>query len=226
MIDSSKHTKTFLESRSKFQCYYNNVGYCKYREKCHYQHFTKICELRLCRDTFCKFRHPRTCKHGAKCRFLQRQCCLYNHKTSDPNKIEESATLEKEVKELKSDVSTLTKVLEDKEQKLQELSEMIANQNEKILELKAENSNLKSNLDKISSCEECKFISKMQNDLVAHQLSEHEKTENFACTKCEYNSKKENDLKLHISTNHPVYPSNKCVFQKEGNQIVKKNKRH
>ena len=129
MIDSSKHTKTFLESRSKFQCYYNNVGYCKYREKCHYQHFTKICELRLCRDTFCKFRHPRTCKHGAKCRFLQRQCCLYNHKTSDPNKIEESATLEKEVKELKSDVSTLTKVLEDKEQKLQELSKMIANQN-------------------------------------------------------------------------------------------------
>ena len=155
---------------------------------------------------------------------MQRKCCLYNHKTSDPNEIKESATLEKEVKELKSDVLTLTKVLEDKEQKLQELSEMIANQNEKILELKAENSNLKSNLDKISSCEECKFISKTQNDLVAHQLSEHEKTENFACTKCEYNSKKDNDLKLHISTNHPVYPSNKCVFQTEGNQIVKKNK--
>ena len=104
---------------------------------------------------------------------MQRQCCLYNHKTSDPKKIEESAPLEKEVKELKSDVSTLTKVLEDKEQKLQELSEMIANQNEKILELKAENSNLKSNLDKISSCEECKFLSKTQNDLVAHRLSEH-----------------------------------------------------
>ena len=44
MIDSSKHTKIFLKSRSKFQCYYNNVGYCKYRENCHYQHFTKICE--------------------------------------------------------------------------------------------------------------------------------------------------------------------------------------
>ena len=67
--------------------------------------------------------------------------------TKPQNKIKESATLEKEIKELKSDVSTLTKVLEDKEQKLQELSEMIANQNEKILELKAENSKLKSNWD-------------------------------------------------------------------------------
>ena len=71
---------------------------------------------------------------------MQRQCCLYNHKTGHPNKIKESATLEKEVKELKSDVSTLTKVLEDKEQKLRGLSEMIANQNKRISELKAENS--------------------------------------------------------------------------------------
>ena len=52
---------------------------------------------------------------------------------------------------------------------------MIANQNEKILELTAENSNLKSNWDKIFNSEECEFISKTQNDLVAHQLSEHEK---------------------------------------------------
>ena len=56
--------------------------------------------------------------------------------------------------------------------------------------------------------------------MVAHQLSEHEKTENFACTKCEYNSKKEYDLKLHISTNHPVYPRNKCDFRTEGQNQV------
>ena len=33
-------------------------------------------------------------------------------------------------------------------------------------------------------CEECEYICKVENDLVAQKLSKHEKPENFACRKC------------------------------------------
>ena len=36
MIESSQLTKTFLENQNSFQCYHNNVGYCKYKEKCRF----------------------------------------------------------------------------------------------------------------------------------------------------------------------------------------------
>ena len=88
-------------------------------EKCQFQHSTEICEERICRDKSCKFRHPKSCKYGEKCHFLQRNCCFYNHKVSKQNKIKETEKLEKQVKKLELDVATLSKVLEDKENKLQ-----------------------------------------------------------------------------------------------------------
>ena len=163
---------------------------------------------------------------------MQRNCCLYNHKVNGQNKIKDAEKLEKQVKELELDVATLSKELEVKEKKVQELSDMIVKHNETILDLRTENSNLKSQLSekhlKLNSeqkedrfdCEKCEFYSKTQNDLEAHKLSLHEKTEKFICTVCEFSSEKRFDLELHTSTKHPGNLDHRCDFKTEGENQV------
>ena len=109
---------------------------------------------------------------------------------------------------------------------------MIVKNNETILDLRTENSNLKSQLSEkylnLNSeqkedrfdCEKCEFYSKTQNDFEAHKLSLHEKTENFICTVCEFSSEKRYDLELHTSTKHSVNLDDKCDFKTEGQNHV------
>ena len=89
-MEDLRHTKNVLKNENYFQCFHNNVGYCKYRDHCQYQHFTEICQKTVCRDKTCKFRHPRSCKFGEHCRFLRKKCCLYRHKILRSNVDEES----------------------------------------------------------------------------------------------------------------------------------------
>ena len=51
-------------------------------------------------------------------------------------------------------------------------------------------------MDKFN-CEKYKFFSRTQNDLEAHKLSMHEKTEKFVCSLCEFSSMKRYDLEFH-----------------------------
>ena len=80
MEKGSRLTKASMEHRNYFQCYYNNVGYCKFRGQCRYQHYTRICPRSVCKDMECKSRHLNTCKFGSECLFLTRKCCFFNHK--------------------------------------------------------------------------------------------------------------------------------------------------
>ena len=73
-------------------------------------------------DSECRFRHPKSCKFAGKCKFFQKNICAFMHINE-----KELEKLEKEVKELELDVSTLKKVLEDKEEKLMKLSENTSN---------------------------------------------------------------------------------------------------
>ena len=81
-----------------------------------YKHFSELCPKKVCMNSECRFRHPKSCKFAGKYKIFQRNICAFMH-------VKDKEKLEKEVKELELDVSTLKKVLEDKEDKLRKLSE-------------------------------------------------------------------------------------------------------
>ena len=95
--------------------FFNNVGFCKYREHCQYQHFTEICQKPICRDKKCKFRHPKTCKYGEKCRFFHKKCCVYNHNVARSKNDEEAARLKNEIKNLEVQILNLKNQVEEKQ---------------------------------------------------------------------------------------------------------------
>ena len=83
------------------RCRYNNKGYCKYRNKCRFEHTTKVCEVFLkdgkCEDKRnCNNRHPKQCKYwttdkerchgGENCKYLHSESLPVNGKAIDPNK--------------------------------------------------------------------------------------------------------------------------------------------
>ena len=156
MIEGSRLTKVATGNKPLFQCYYNNVGFCKFGDQCSFQHFYQKCPKKICREIECRYRHPRTCKYGEKCKFLRRNCCVYNHENdtnkNDTNKMKiETDKLEEEVKNLETEILNLSKTIKEKEIKLQEISEMITYQDKTISELWNENSILKSSLSEMHS---------------------------------------------------------------------------
>ena len=160
-MEDLRHTKNVLKNENYFQCFHNNVGYCKYRDHCQYQHFTEICQKTVCRDKTCKFRHPRSCKFGEHCRFLQKQCCLYRHKVLKSNSDEESGNLMLEVKKLEIEVMNLKKQVEEKQQKIKEITDTTKDQNKMIKELKEEN----CKLNKVSNDKD-DLINELKNKIV------------------------------------------------------------
>lgn len=128
-----------------FHCHFNNRGYCRYRDQCHFQHFSEICPKRVCRIKECEFRHPKPCRNKEKCKFFKLAKCVYKHEddTKDDkagqegirNKLKE---YEIEVEKLKADVLELKQIVEAKEKELaikaaneKEQSEVIANLRQK-----------------------------------------------------------------------------------------------
>ena len=106
MIGDTRLTRAYFENKNYFQCYHNNVGFCKFKEHCRYQRYTEICSKIVCKDKTCKYRHPKTCKKREQCIFLKRKSCLYNHKV-DKHKdwiMDEKVKLEKDVKELREEI--------------------------------------------------------------------------------------------------------------------------
>ena len=55
MVDVLMHTKEGFEDINNFQCYHNNLGYCRFREKCRYQHYFDVCSKSICRDKRCPY---------------------------------------------------------------------------------------------------------------------------------------------------------------------------
>ena len=112
MIEDSKLTKDVTENRNIFQCYYNNVGFCKFGNECRFQHFYQKCPKKICRDRSCRNRHPKTCKHGENYKFLKKNCCAYNHENdTNDNKIKR---YEEEIVKLKIEVEKLKALLKTK----------------------------------------------------------------------------------------------------------------
>ena len=113
--------KTLPGSQSNlFQCQHNNRGYCKFGDKCKYQHFTETCKNRACKVKDCRFRHPKPCRNKEDCKFFKRDRCAYNHSKDGSQKRcgtrevdtkikgyeEEIVKLELEMKKLKALLKT------------------------------------------------------------------------------------------------------------------------
>ena len=82
---------------------HNQRGYCRCGSKCQQLHNNKICGKRVCCNTSCIDRHPRTCKYylrNSECKW--KEDCAYLHRISDSSiKID---MLEIKVKELKTEM--------------------------------------------------------------------------------------------------------------------------
>ena len=131
---------------NSFQCYHNNTGYCKFGNRCKFQHYYALCPKQVCREISCKFRHPKSCKFEANCKYFKRNLCAYKHvdkeKDIDDHKNKEIKDMESEDRRLKANK---VKEYEDKidilkaeivdlrlniENKTKELEEIITNEDE------------------------------------------------------------------------------------------------
>ena len=79
-------TKVF---KARKKCRYNNRGYCKYWEKCKFQHFTQICDQFLkdgkCEGlSGCQLRHPTVWKYWKNEKFgcKRDKACQYMHQNN------------------------------------------------------------------------------------------------------------------------------------------------
>ena len=100
-------SKTQNKSR---KCLYFDRGYCKYGDSCQNQHPDKDCSVPICFDENCAMRHPNPCKFGLRCKFKQKNVCLYSHVTlandEDNGKIKE---LERKIINLEKENKTMRK---------------------------------------------------------------------------------------------------------------------
>ena len=216
-----KHT-----NNKQFQCYHNNIGYCKFGAKCRFKHFSELCAKKVCMDSECRFRHPKSCKFAEKCKFFQRNICAFKHSNN-----KELEKLEKEVKELELDVSTLKKVLEDKEEKLRQLTENNSHQDKMILELKTENSDLKSQISKLHSNlkEQTKLI-ETKDEIISNKTIKVSKLlRDFECEKCQFQAESLMEFNFHLSQKHPTKSTKhlkcqKCDFKRNSENDMKIHK--
>ena len=117
MENKPKATKS--KHRNQFQCYFNNTGYCKFGEVCHFQHFHEPCPKRLCRDKRCRFRHPKTCKFGEKCKFYKWKICVFRHDKSNTEVLANGVNQERELSILKEEIAKLNDEIFDLKQNVQ-----------------------------------------------------------------------------------------------------------
>ena len=99
------------------KCQHNDVGFCKYREKCRKQLAKSVCRKQNC-DKNCNARHPKPCKFKTKCKFLHKNICAFSHDTFvfDDGKSETQETLIKIVDFLKDESETNSKKIDKLEE--------------------------------------------------------------------------------------------------------------
>ena len=233
MEKGSRLTNASMEHRNYFQCYYNNVGYCKFRGQCRYQHYTRICPRSVC-----KFRLPKTCKFGPECRFLTRKCCFFSHEglESDDKVSQEKLEPEKllkEILELKAEIEDLKRSVDFKEEQLnqkngkeadflrliKDLEEENENMKTHAANTESENKNLKSLVSKLelTVLNQCFDIKADASDEQVDKTESPQITELFLAKECKICEKvfyREADLKVHGLYEH-VFSCDFCSLRFE-----------
>ena len=162
------------------KCFYNDNGYCRFKEECKKQHSLHICDIKKC-DKFCQKRHPIKCKYEGKCKFNAKSICAFSHEVIDEN----YENIDTVIKPFEDKISILEEVIvnnktenDDKVNSLLKDIKDMKNQsveNDKVInKLKKENQEIKESL--IKNKEESAKISKKLEEL-ENEFGKNVKTE-------------------------------------------------
>ena len=191
-------------------CKFNQVGFCKFGGKCFSKHENEICKSRNeCIDSNCTKRHPKKCRffhQFGHCKF--NDTCVYSHLVEKNIKVEE---LEKEVTEMKKDLSV-------KDTKMEELEKEVAELKENVSKFKML---LFGMNNKIKSLEpEVKVIESKETKKVKENEENMEQTveQMFKCDKCEYRVKRRATFMKHVNTKHGSADKMEGIKEKESGE--------
>ena len=188
---------TKLFQRNEVQCSHNNKGYCRFKERCFFQHFTVSCTQKFCKDKDCRFRHPKPCKFGNECTFYKKKICAFKH---DENHGElervkrEISIFENEVSRLRAEISDLREIVKTKEEDTAAISKSEEAKSAIISEIIQENDALKT-IIKESKDE----IRNLKEELLREKSIVKA---NVACGKCDKTYISESKLAIHLKFDH------------------------
>ena len=151
------------------KCKFHDKGYCKFGEKCRFQHYSVICDKLKCPNKHCEKRHPRTCRFF----FEENYCkfgsyCFFRHE--DP---------------LLAKIKSLEDTLAEKESKIKLLEEVIGELKVKQNDLNnSEENDCQENHEDINDidtekiqnkfkCDKCGFEAKSKSGLKIHMKVKH-----------------------------------------------------
>ena len=106
---------------SQIICRNNKFGYCKFADKCKYQHVESLCEEKLCEINNCEKRHPKICIYQRDYGRCKTSFCKYYHgnETNIISNLEEKLEISrKNNKELEKriELPVLENIVEEKDQ--------------------------------------------------------------------------------------------------------------
>ena len=203
---------------TKFLCFRNKLGYCKFGETCINRHVDDICETLNCDIFSCDKRHPKVWRFG-RCKFLE--YCKYDHrKPKDIRELlgkVETITMKIEViektKQKDSSDKELAKVVENKievfEKQIMNLKKSVFEKDDFIEDMKKRMKDLEKQLtenmeliNKIKNFENTLKKQEKANEALSKKFVKVElemkkkEKKSFKCGECEFTSGSEKGLNL------------------------------
>ena len=163
-------------------CKRNKFGYCKFGETCMFLHVNELCSSEKCDKRRCSFRHPKECNYYKKysnCKFGE--WCKYDHVTSNTNFYESTRLNDEKYDNIIKEIQALKT---------------------EILDIKLENTKLKSLIESIESNKDCDNSSEDNRNYLKDSI---EADKEFKCNCCSFIAKTENGLKIHTRKKHKQF---------------------
>ena len=194
-------------------CKHNQMGYCKFRDKCNKIHENDICEKQACNPSKCRKRHPKLCKHFSQrlvCRYGKD--CGYKHQETDGNiKPEQFNALNEDIKNLKAEVDVLKntiKTLSSIKQEGNLIKKSVEKLKEEIKKIKAENCNIIKKLtyiekefeDEHDEESDNESVEESEQDLFQIEMVNNEMV--WACNLCDEGFDSSEELNKHMLQEH------------------------
>ena len=120
-----------VDSKEIGKCPFFDTGYCKYGDKCQYQHYKTKCQNKDCANKACTFRHPKPCKYKESCRRFAKANCAYDHENqvNQDSLKDKIKHLDDKMKENEKETNIKLKKCLDEAQTLYKSREEMAKQN-------------------------------------------------------------------------------------------------
>ena len=193
-----KKNKTQQNEETSQKCEFYNRGYCKNGEDCDYKHPEKVCLKANCFNEKCHDRHPNPCWWGLRCKFHNKNMCLFSHDTTVQNDEKRVGELEKLVAKLQKESKMQNEEFKDLMKKMENKFDKLEDKIEKQHKTLQEKEKLIKNLENKLETLEDSFVTKLNK---LEKLSEENKNK-FKCEKCSFVTNSENGLKTHVTKKH------------------------